>query len=356
MHTRLCLVALILLLSLGCGLVRGGADPGAATETPRPSATGTLAPSATVAATHTPTVAAPTPSITPESGEPGVIEVLWRAGGKGELSTLGGLDTDGAHVYVAAAYQGAVVFDFEGRELGVLAPGEIGYIVDVKVGPQGNVYIADNALHLVTLFNRDGDFLGGFGGLGPGDGEFGPDGPLALAVSPEGEVFVLDPNEDVQGDPLTRVQVFDAEGMFLRSFALNSEFDVRSIDSGPDGTLFAASPDGYIAEFTPDDGRLIQRLGLDALRGVLPQAVALDGAGNMAVTTLIPAAVAVVGPLGDFVGWVGEETVRTAEGWPEGEFLFPFGVAVTDDGRTIIVGDTYEDFAYITAMRVPYAD
>ena len=37
-------------------------------------------------------------------------------------------------------------------------------------------------------------------------------------MSPDGEVFVLDPNEDMSGQPVMRVLVFSAAGDFLRSF------------------------------------------------------------------------------------------------------------------------------------------
>ena len=48
---------------------------------------------------------------------------------------------------------------------------------------------------------------------------------------------------------------------------------------------------------------------------------------------------------------IGEEGVRTNEGWPEGEFLSPFGIAVTGDGRRVFVGDTADPFSYVTAFE-----
>ena len=48
---------------------------------------------------------------------------------------------------------------------------------------------------------------------------------------------------------------------------------------------------------------------------------------------------------------IGEEGVRTDEGWPEGEFLSPFGIAVTGDGRRVFAGDTADPFSYVTAFE-----
>jgi DNA-binding beta-propeller fold protein YncE len=364
MHRRTCIAILLLAaLSLGCNLIPGTNKVGVPTEvaylppveTPTvvPVQTATQ-PSPSATPEPEPSIAPPSvapPSVAPVPHEPASAGVLWRAGGEGVFSTLGGLDTDGTHVFVAAAYQGILVFDLKGDALGEISPGEIGYVVDVKVGPQGTLYMADSAFHQVTMFSRDGDLLGAFGGIGSGEGEFGSDSPRALAVSAEGEVFVLDPNQDAQGTPVIRVQVFSAEGEFLRAFALDPEIDAWAMDVGPDETLLVLSRAGYVAELTPDSGRLIQRLGLESLNGVLPQAISTDQDGTMYVTAQIPAAVAVLDRHGQLIAWVGEETVRTAEGWPEGEFLFPFGVAVTPDGRYIVAGDTYESFAYVTAFQ-----
>jgi len=315
----------------------------------------TVTPLPTAAPTFTTT---PVPVATPAPAAPAGTRVLWRAGGvrgdEGSLFTeLGGLDTDGERVYVADAYQGILVFDLEGNLLSVISPGEIGYVFDVKVGPTGTIYMADKAFHQVSMFNRDGEPLGAFGGLGSGDGEFGPDSPRALAVGPEGEVFVLDPNLNAEGRQVMRVQVFSAEGDFLRSFVIGPGYATQAMDVGPDDTLFVVSQEGYVAELIPDNGMLIQKLGLESLRGALPQAVGVDGAGNLYVTTQIPAAVAVLDRLGHFIEWLGEEGVRTDEGWPAGEFLFPFGVAVTADGRYVFVADTADVFAYVTAFERP---
>ena len=112
------------------------------------------------------------------------------------FSYLGGLDVAGERVDVADRFGGVRIFDLAGEYQGLISAGEIGYITDVKVGPDGTVYIADAALHQITMFNADLDLLGGFGAAGPGEGEIGPNSPAALAVSSNGEVFVLDPNED----------------------------------------------------------------------------------------------------------------------------------------------------------------
>jgi DNA-binding beta-propeller fold protein YncE len=298
------------------------------------------------------------PAATPKAPttEP-TAAVLWRLGGAKNaedalFSDLGGLDVAGERVYVADRFGGVRVFDLAGEYQGLISAGEIGYITDVKSGPDGTVYIADAALHQITMFNADLDLLGGFGAAGPGEGEFGPNSPAALAVSPDGEVFVLDPNEDASGQPVTRMLVFSATGDFLRSFPAEPGPDAVGMAVGPDGTLFIVNRQGYVAEVEPEAGRLIARLGEKALAGTWPQMIAVDDGGNLYVTTQIPTSVAVLnGQDHSLVERIGEEGVRTDDGWPEGEFLSPFGIAVTGDGRRVFAGDTADPFSYVTAFK-----
>ena len=120
---------------------------------------------------------------------------------------------------------------------------------------------------------------------------------------------------------------------------------------GPDSTLFIVNRQGYVAEVEPEAGRLIQRLGEDVLADAWPQMIAVDDAENLYVTTQIPTVVMVLGVQGHgLIERIGEEGVRTDEGWPEGEFLSPFGIAVTGDGG-VSVGDTADPFSYVTAVE-----
>ena len=92
------------------------------------------------------------------------------------FTELGGLDVAGKRSTWptgSAAYASSTCREYQG----LVSAGEIGYITDVKAGPDGTVYIADAALHQITMFNADLDLLGGFGAAGPGEGEFGPNSP-----------------------------------------------------------------------------------------------------------------------------------------------------------------------------------
>ena len=163
----------------------------AASVTPQPTAppTATLAPATANAGAHRCASSDRLPQH-PQREQQNRAAVLWRLGGAKDVedapfTDLGGLDVAGEPRRTwPIRFGGVRIYDLAGEYQGLISAGEIGYITDVKAGPDGTVYIADAALHQITMFNADLDLLGGFGATGPGEGEFGPNSPAALAVSP----------------------------------------------------------------------------------------------------------------------------------------------------------------------------
>lgn len=78
--------------------------------------------------------------------------------------------------------------------------------VDVAVSADGQVYVLDETLAQVAVFDKDGNAGPVFGGRGSKHGQFSK--PKSIAVSPKGSVFVADTAN-------SRVQIFDGEGKFL---------------------------------------------------------------------------------------------------------------------------------------------
>lgn len=62
--------------------------------------------------------------------------------------------------------------------------------VDLALSPEGEVYVLDAEQRCVQAFSEEGEFLVSFGQ--PGDGELRLKAPTALAVGPDGRVYVLD--------------------------------------------------------------------------------------------------------------------------------------------------------------------
>jgi len=84
---------------------------------------------------------------------------------------------------------------------------------DIAFGPKGEVYVTQGhgkGESRVMKFDADGNFLTTWGGEGKGPGEFNQ--PHAVLVDPTGQVIIADRSNQ-------RLQVFDADGKFLREKA-----------------------------------------------------------------------------------------------------------------------------------------
>ncbi|MGH3056227.1 MAG: 6-bladed beta-propeller, partial [Gaiellaceae bacterium] len=62
------------------------------------------------------------------------------------------------------------------------------------VDPSGNVYVVDYGNHRIEIFSNDGVYLGQFGGMGRGPGQFL--GPIGIAIDANGFIYVADANNN----------------------------------------------------------------------------------------------------------------------------------------------------------------
>lgn len=169
------------------------------------------------------------------------------------------------NVYVAdAGLRQVLVYDGFGLHLRSLgSPGELARPTGVAVRADGErIYVVDRATndsdrHRVVIFDRDGRKLAEIGRRGEAAGEFNI--PVQAAVSPQGELYVLDAGN-------FRVQVFAADGRFLRAFG-SSGTGVGNF-SRPRGLAVDASglvyvSDGFFGNFQifTAEGQLLLAVG-----------------------------------------------------------------------------------------------
>ena len=81
----------------------------------------------------------------------------------------------------------------------------------IAAGPDGNLYVTDTGNHRVQVFNADGIFLREFGGAGNQPGQLSE--PVGIAINDIGEVFIADSWN-------RRVQVFSTEGLYRREWSV----------------------------------------------------------------------------------------------------------------------------------------
>src|SRR4051812_41184381 len=116
----------------------------------------------------------------------------------------------------------------------------------VAIGPQGDVYVADQLSYAVQKFSPDGSLEGQWGSFGGGRGQFGPIG--GLAVDAAGYVYVVDSSHN-------RIEKFDANGGYIMSWGRHgSEPGQFSFGSSqdptkpPGGGIAVAGPYVFVAD------------------------------------------------------------------------------------------------------------
>jgi len=152
--------------------------------------------------------------------EPGDEEIAGQFGkrgdGEGEFIWPTGIAVDGDYnVYVTDEWLHRVtVFDQDGTylrhwgEAGVEA-GQLKGPSGIDVDSRGDLYIVDSLNHRVQKFTAGGEYLAGWGCLGEGPGEF--NAPWGLTVDDQDQVYVADHKNH-------RVQKFTAAGVYVMEF------------------------------------------------------------------------------------------------------------------------------------------
>ena len=156
------------------------------------------------------------------------------------------LDSD-QNVYVSDEWLTRIsIFDKDGVFLdkwGVpgSGDGELNRPSCIRFDKEDNLYVVDSYNNRVQKFTKDGKFLAKWGEAGSGEGQFNL--PWGLAVDSKGDVYVADWRND-------RVQKFTAEGRFL------AEFGASGIGVGefnrPTGLAVDKYGDIYVADWRND--------------------------------------------------------------------------------------------------------
>ena len=148
----------------------------------------------------------------------------------------------------------------------------------------GHLILVDSIASRVHRYTRDGKRLGEIGrGPGSGEGEFA--GPRDAKVSPAGEIFISDGNNQ-------RVQVFDRQGRFLRAFGSKGKgpgqlLRGHALDFGPDGNVYLVDVDNSRIIIFDPSGKFLGAWGKAGKGPGLfnaPHGLGFDPEGNLFVS------------------------------------------------------------------------
>lgn len=254
-------------------------------------------------------------------------------------------------------------------------PGQFYWPISIAVDKDTNVYVTDEYLDRITIFNKDGDYVSHWGDHGSGDGQL--DRPAGLAIRDD-IVYLVDSRNH-------RVQKFSLDGKYIGQFGSfgqgPGELNIPwGIGLDKEGNVFVAdwrndriqsfTADGkWLASFgkpgTGGDATNMRRHGgmrhIDAPVGVFnrPTGVAVDKDGDIYVADWLNSRVQVLTPDGRFITqFTGDaglskwgiskiesnpDMIRQRNGvrdfTPEKVLWAPVSVKVDDTGR-IIIADT----------------
>ena len=144
----------------------------------------------------------------------------------------GGVQTEEHRIRVFDAQTGAHLFDIGQRGKD---EGQFNLPKDIDVGRDGMVHVVDSGNFRVQMFDADGNFIRTFGSVGNRTGQFAR--PKGIASDPEGNIYVADTS-------LANFQIFNAEGQLLM-FIGN-----RTKESQPAGYMLPSGID------VDEDGRI----------------------------------------------------------------------------------------------------
>ncbi len=178
--------------------------------------------------------------------------------------------------------------------------GQLTWPTSIDLDRDEQVYVSDEHLNRISIFDKEGTFLDKWGQPGSGTGEL--QGPSGLAFDREDNLYVVDSLNH-------RVQKFTKEGTFLAAWGRHGhgegEFNM------PWGICFDSQGDVYVADwkndrvqkFSPDGTFLATFAGTDTGGGAVyrPTGVAVDSEGDVYITDWQSHRLLVYGPDGAFV-------------------------------------------------------
>ena len=236
------------------------------------------------------------------------------------------------------------------------AAGSINWPTSLALDKDGNVYLADEGLNRISIFTKDGEWIGKWGTSGDGDGEFNR--PSGIAFDQEDNLLLVDSLND-------RVQKFTKDGKFLAKWGKagtgDGEFNMPwGIDIDKDGYVYVADwRNDRIQKFTPE-GEFLMKFGASGSEeGQFnrPSGVAVDKDGTIYVADWLNDRVQVFDHQGDFITiltgdatvskWGTEKLDANVGMWKEREvaqglerekqFWCPIAIEVDDEDRVFIL-------------------
>jgi DNA-binding beta-propeller fold protein YncE len=261
-----------------------------------------------------------------------------------EFALPGGVAADNlGNFHLAEGAHGIHTYDVEGNPVKVIQAPQRSNLTDVAADPFGNIIVTDSGNNRFIVLSPEGTQIVA------GGEDFNNDGPFAVAVSPQdGNLYLLDK---------ARIRVYTSDTTsLLRDLPLESgAYYGLAFDSA--GNLYLAEQySASVLKIDPSSGKILDTLGVPALAKTTPRDLALDEEGNIYVlvnSSPGDTAVYMLDPHGSLLKRFGHLIYQYPEGERlEDELFDPISLAVTPDGRFLVICDAMENVTYLTAFNI----
>ena len=251
------------------------------------------------------------------------------------------------------------------------ADGSLIWPASIALDKAQNVYVSDEWLNRISIFTKDGDWIGKWGTQGENDGEF--DRPSGIAFDEDDNLYLADCLNN-------RIQKFTKDGKFLAKWGSLGDGDGElnmpwGIDIDSNGDVYVADwRNDRIQKYSPE-GLFLMKFGSSGTgdgQFHRPTGVAVDKDGIVYVADWGNDKLQVFGPDGSFITmmtgdgtiskWGKEKVDANPEMWEQREtaqgiereklFRSPVAVEVDGEGRIFVV-ESYRNRIQIYRKQAP---
>ena len=246
----------------------------------------------------------------------------------------------------------------------------------VALDSEENTYVADEWLHRVSVFDKDGTFLNKWGTQGTGDGELNR--PSGMAFDQKDNLYIVDSHSH-------RIQKFTKDGHFLATFGdegsgegqFNQPWGI-TIDN--QGNIYVADWGNHRIQKFSSDGAFLASFGTFG-SGVgelnYPADVTVDGDGDVYVADWANHRIQIFDPDGDFITSLIGDAQELSKGGqqqvdsnpdivkarrrvkslePQWRLVFPTALAFDETGSRLVIADCQRYRLQIYIKEKDYVD
>ena len=284
--------------------------------------------------------------------------VAWRAGGnagsldegalfENRIETMS-LDSANGYLY-AATNTHLLAMDTSGTIIQSTEYSGAGFLDDLEVGPDGNLYILESFAeeNLIRVFDPSLRLLRAFGSRGSGEGQLSTGSPQALAFGPDGLLWALDFNQKDERASDRLIKFNPESGEIAEVVNLSADYSIADrLVQGDDGRMYMMfASDAIIAE-VDNQLNIVREITVPGASYI--EAAAVQSNGRIYVGVYQDQVLIQLDPVGNELARFGARADETDEGYPAG--LFNSIEKIETMGDILYVIDQSVYYSYLVAI------